>query len=99
MIHADRSPGCCFERRCLEVPRTCQARLTFSFSRALQSSCIKAWQGKDENYEQAQSMLLKRAQANSEAALGKYVRGRVCDGAKATRSTAREGPGKGSAQM
>jgi fructose-bisphosphate aldolase class I len=58
-----------------KVERTCDIRLTFSFSRALQSSCIKAWQGKDENYENAQSLLLKRAQANSEAALGKYVPG------------------------
>jgi fructose-bisphosphate aldolase class I len=58
-----------------KVEKTCQCRLTFSFSRALQSSCIKAWQGKDENYENAQSLLLKRAQANSEAALGKYVPG------------------------
>merc|ERR1711871_452167 len=58
-----------------KVEKTCQCKLTFSFSRALQSSCIKAWQGKDENYENAQSLLLKRAQANSEAALGKYVPG------------------------
>merc|ERR1719355_506475 len=58
-----------------KVERTCSARLTFSYSRALQSSCIKAWGGKDENYENAQSLLLKRAQANSEAALGKYVPG------------------------
>merc|ERR1719426_196361 len=42
-----------------KVERTCQCRLTFSFSRALQSSCIKAWGGKDENYEKAQSLLLK----------------------------------------
>ena len=92
-IHADL---CRFERRCLEVERTCSARLTFSYSRALQSSCIKAWQGKDENYEKAQSLLLKRAQANSEASLGKYVRGRAYKGATTKRSTTRETPPKGS---
>merc|ERR1719235_2138350 len=58
-----------------KVERTCSARLTFSYSRALQSSCIKAWGGKDENYEKAQGLLLARAQANSEAAMGKYVPG------------------------
>lgn len=50
-------------------------RLTFSFSRALQSSCIKVWGGKAENVEAAQSQLFARAQANSEASLGKYVPG------------------------
>jgi len=50
-------------------------RLTFSFSRALQSSCIKVWGGKSENKEAAQKQLLARAQANSEASLGKYVAG------------------------
>ena len=86
-IHADR---CRFERRCLEVERTCSARLTFSYSRALQSSCIKAWGGKDENYEKAQGLLLARAQANSEAAMGKYVRGRVHKGATTEPSTTLE---------
>jgi len=50
-------------------------RLTFSFSRALQSSCIKVWGGKSENKEAAQKQLLARAQANSEASQGKYVAG------------------------
>jgi len=49
--------------------------LTFSYSRALQSSCIKIWGGKEENYKKAQDQLLARAQANSEASLGKYVPG------------------------
>jgi fructose-bisphosphate aldolase class I len=49
--------------------------LTFSYSRALQSSCIKIWGGKDENYKAAQDQLLARAKANSEASLGKYVPG------------------------
>merc|ERR1712176_208228 len=50
-------------------------RLTFSFSRALQSSCLKTWSGKPENKEAAQKQLLARAQANSEASQGKYVAG------------------------
>jgi len=49
--------------------------LTFSFSRALQSSCIKIWAGKPENLKKAQDQLLARAKANSEASLGKYVPG------------------------
>ena len=49
--------------------------LTFSYSRALQSSCIKIWGGKEENYGKAQAQLLARAQANSEASMGKYVPG------------------------
>jgi len=49
--------------------------LTFSYSRALQSSCIKIWGGKEENYKKAQAQLLARAQANSEASTGKYTPG------------------------
>merc|ERR1712153_54483 len=49
--------------------------LTFSYSRALQSSCIKIWGGKEENYKKAQEQLLARAKANSEASVGKYVPG------------------------
>jgi len=49
--------------------------LTFSFSRAMQSSCIKIWDGKPENVEAAQKQLLARAQANSEASVGKYEPG------------------------
>merc|ERR1719183_209545 len=49
--------------------------LTFSYSRALQSSCIKIWAGKEENVKKAQEQLLARAKANSEASLGKYVPG------------------------
>jgi fructose-bisphosphate aldolase class I len=46
--------------------------LTFSYARALQSSAIKTWLGKDENVEAARATLLARAKANSEAQLGKY---------------------------
>jgi len=49
--------------------------LTFSYSRALQSSCIKIWGGKEENYKAAQDQLLARAQANSEASKGEYTPG------------------------
>jgi len=49
--------------------------LTFSFSRAMQSSCIKMWGGDPENKEAAQKQLLARAQANAEASVGKYVPG------------------------
>jgi len=49
--------------------------LTFSYSRALQSSCIKIWGGKEENYKAAQDQLYARAKANSEASVGKYVPG------------------------
>merc|ERR1711871_1608259 len=49
--------------------------LTFSYSRALQSSCIKIWGGNDDKYKEAQDQLKARAQANSEASVGKYVPG------------------------
>jgi len=46
--------------------------LTFSYGRALQKSCLKAWLGKKENSKQMQQVLLNRAHANSLAQLGKY---------------------------
>jgi len=49
--------------------------LTFSFSRAMQTSCLKTWAGKKENKEAAQKQLLARAQANSEASKGEYKAG------------------------
>jgi len=49
--------------------------LTFSYSRALQSSCIKIWGGKDDKYKEAQDQLYARAKANSEASMGKYEPG------------------------
>ena len=42
-------------------------KLTFSYGRALQHSCIKAWGGKPENVEKAKAVLLARAKANGEA--------------------------------
>jgi len=50
-------------------------KLSFSYGRALQASCLKAWQGKSENVEKAQVAFLERAKANSEAQLGKYKGG------------------------
>ena len=49
--------------------------MTFSYGRALQQSTLKAWAGKEANIGAAQKALLARAQANSEASLGKYVAG------------------------
>jgi len=49
--------------------------LTFSFSRAMQSSCLKTWNGKPENLKAAQDQLLARARANSAASLGNYEPG------------------------
>ncbi|GFR75025.1 fructose-bisphosphate aldolase [Elysia marginata] len=46
--------------------------LTFSYGRALQASVLKAWGGEDANIKAGQQELLKRAQANGAAAVGKY---------------------------
>ncbi len=47
--------------------------LTFSYGRALQQSCLQAWQGTD--LEAGQKAVMARAQANSEASKGEYVAG------------------------
>jgi fructose-bisphosphate aldolase class I len=49
--------------------------LTFSYGRALQQSVLKAWAGKKEGVAEAQKQLLIRAQANSQASVGKYTGG------------------------
>jgi fructose-bisphosphate aldolase class I len=49
--------------------------LTFSFGRALQASCLKAWLGKEENVKAAQDALITRAKANGESSIGKYAGG------------------------
>ena len=46
--------------------------ISFSFGRALQTSAVKAWKGRDENVERGQSAFLIRCKANSEAQLGVY---------------------------
>ena len=45
----------------------------FSYGRALQHSCLKAWNGK--NQVAGQKALLARAKANSEASKGSYIAG------------------------
>lgn len=55
--------------------------LSFSYGRALQASCLKAWAGKSANKGAAQKVLLERAKANSEAQLGKYGGGTGGDSA------------------
>jgi len=46
--------------------------LRFSYARALQSSALKAWAGKEENKEEARKVLLWRARQNSLATRGQY---------------------------
>ena len=46
--------------------------LSFSYGRALQAPCLKAWLGKPEKLEAAQQALFKRAKLNGAAAIGKY---------------------------
>ena len=46
--------------------------ISFSYGRALQASCLKAWLGKKENVAKAQEVLLERARGNSLASVGKY---------------------------
>merc|ERR1719278_1216497 len=55
------------------VPPAKPWKLTFSFGRALQASCLKAWAGKD--VAAGQEELLRRAEINGQAALGKYSGG------------------------
>ena len=54
--------------------------VSFSYARALQNTVLKTWQGQDGNIEAAQTALLGRAKANSDAQLGKYT----ADGESAT---------------
>jgi fructose-bisphosphate aldolase class I len=60
-----------------QVPGKKPWALTFSYGRALQASVLKAWGGKPENVKAGQEELQKRATANSQAAVGKYVPGSV----------------------
>ena len=55
------------------IQRKAKWNLGFSYGRALQHSCLKRWGGTD--IEAGQKALLARAQANSEASLGRYVAG------------------------
>ena len=47
--------------------------LSFSYGRALQEPCLKAWEGKQENIGEAQRALLHREKCNSHACLGNYT--------------------------
>ncbi len=55
------------------VPGPKPWKLTFSYGRALQASCLKVWQGKVENVPALHRELIHRAHANRDAALGKYA--------------------------
>ncbi len=46
--------------------------LSFSYGRALQAPCLKAWEGKAENIDAAQKALLHRSKCNSLACKGEY---------------------------
>ena len=59
--------------------------LTFSYGRALQQSCLRAWLGQDANVAAAQEVLRQRAHANGLASLGRYEGG--VGGAGASEST------------
>lgn len=57
---------------------------SFSYGRALQASVLHTWQGKKENVAKARDVLLKRAEANSQATYGKYKGGAAGDQASAS---------------
>ena len=46
-------------------------RVTFSYARAIQAAALEAWQGKDENLESSQRILIERAQRCSNSSVGK----------------------------
>jgi fructose-bisphosphate aldolase, class I len=48
-------------------------QLSFSYGRALQAPCLKAWQGKRENVTLAQDTLIHRARLNALASRGDYT--------------------------
>ncbi len=47
-------------------------KMTFSYGRALQQSCLKAWGGKTENVAAGQAAFTHRAKMNGRAALGSW---------------------------
>jgi len=49
--------------------------VSFSYGKALQKTCIVSWMGKAENNSKAQTALLNRSKANSEACKGEYAAG------------------------
>jgi len=56
-----------------KIERKAKWNVSFSYGRALQHSCLKAWKG--VNTIEGQKALIARAQANSEASKGLYVAG------------------------
>tara|TARA_Y100001968_G_C19438232_1_gene761033 strand:- start:2430 stop:3497 length:1068 start_codon:yes stop_codon:yes gene_type:complete len=56
-----------------KIERTAKWNVSFSYGRALQHSCLKAWKGTD--IPAGQKALISRAQANSEASKGEYIPG------------------------
>eukprot|EP01084_Bolivina_argentea_P241867 405894_1 len=63
-----------------DLPWSC----SFSYGRALQQSCLKAWKGEDANLKAGQDALTVRAKANSEAQLGKYTGDAATEDSKKT---------------
>eukprot|EP01059_Diplonema_ambulator_P012675 TRINITY_DN230_c0_g1_i1.p1 TRINITY_DN230_c0_g1~~TRINITY_DN230_c0_g1_i1.p1 ORF type:complete len:375 (+),score=161.57 TRINITY_DN230_c0_g1_i1:1046-2170(+) len=55
---------------CTDLPKPWALR--FSYARALQSSALKAWAGKEANLDVARQVFLHRAKMNSDACLGRY---------------------------
>jgi fructose-bisphosphate aldolase class I len=47
--------------------------ISYSYARALQDYCMKAWKGETKNIAAAQKIFLERARLNSLAATGKYT--------------------------
>jgi fructose-bisphosphate aldolase class I len=47
-------------------------KLTYSYARALQQSCLKTWKGEAGNVQAAQEVLLERARDNSAASAGTF---------------------------
>ena len=48
-------------------------KLTFCYGRALQKSALQAWKGQNSQKKAAQDELVKRAEINCKAAIGKYL--------------------------
>ena len=48
-------------------------KMTFCYGRALQKSALRAWKGQTSQKKAAQDELIKRAEINSKAAIGKYL--------------------------
>ena len=48
-------------------------KMTFCYGRALQKSALRAWKGQCSQKKAAQDELIKRAEINSRASVGKYL--------------------------